>query len=458
MTEQEIKQIQKQAKNKLSVQQEALKAQKAVVKSLLLDYDREAFYEIKVSESDFEDDSLKALFNLCMETLSVGDGKEDMYAKMNANQQEYVNILLDTPLMSLESAQMVLESYSARKKLEQFYQTGLSELYGKHIDDIMAYLEQMATEMGQKVHEAYESTIIEGMMEALDSVDKALFGQKNIITRTGFTDLDAIIGGFMGGEFMVFGAPSSHGKTAFALSCALNQILEGKVVGYFSFEMNKKALSGRLATMNSHKHGDGNYQIASFERLSRGIGTKEEFDVLIKSGTEVANQKMLIYEGSRLDINRLCAIATKWKQVHNLDVLYVDYIQLLTGAKSAQSREREVASISKGLKDLAMSLDIPVIGLSQLNREVGSASRPMNYHLRESSALEHDADKIILMWRERMLKPDKQELDYGDAEVFVSKNRSGRIGDCYLRFIPEQITFRNSTMNLSSQYSDEDLF
>jgi len=206
-----------------------------------------------------------------------------------------------------------------------------------------------------------------------------------------------------------------------------------------------------------NKFGNNEFPQVGYDRVQKKRATQEEFDILRRSIHDLGNLNIFFNENTRISVYQLSRVANKWKNQFGLDIIYVDYIQLLSGDKSAGTREREVASITKELKSLSQRLDIPVIGLSQLNREVGTSGAPKASNLRESSALEHDANKVILMWRPWMFDRKNPDWSINDAEVFVVKNREGESGQIKVHFNDILTLFSDRSRNENDFYGSEDV-
>ena len=260
---------------------------------------------------------------------------------------------------------------------------------------------------------------------------------------SGFQDSDLII---------VAGRPGS-GKTGLALTVALNAALYQNVpIGFFSLEMSAEQLFKRLISMvsevDSEKLKNGNLEDWEWEKVGNAIQL-------------LSNAPIYIDDTAALNILDLRAKARRMKQKHGVQMVIVDYLQLMTGTReNGGNREQEIASISRGLKTLAKQLNIPVIALAQLSRAVetrGGSKRPMLSDLRESGAIENDADIIAFIYRAEYYKiyeDEKGRSLKGVAEFIVSKHRNGGICTIYLKFLETYTLFLNSDFN--DQHFPED--
>lgn len=243
---------------------------------------------------------------------------------------------------------------------------------------------------------------------------------------SGFRSIDEITGGWQKKDFIIIAARPAMGKTAFALQVAKNAALKtGSAVAIFSLEMSENQLTDRLISSET-----GVFQ----EKLLKRQLTPYDFDMLENSTVNLFESKIFIDDTSALSINTLRSKAVRLKQLHNIGLIVIDYLQLMEGAKDNRNgnREQEISKISRGLKSLAKDLDIPVIALSQLSRAVenrpGHSKRPMLSDLRESGSIEQDADSVMFLYRPEYYGIEYTELNEsttGLCEVIFSKNRSG---------------------------------
>lgn len=253
---------------------------------------------------------------------------------------------------------------------------------------------------------------------------------------TGFQDLDALLSGLQQSDLVILAARPSMGKTAFALNIAQNVALKyGKSVGVFSLEMSKDQLTDRLisgeASVDSWKLRTGNLANSDFERLTVAMG-------------KLAEAKIFIDDDAGATVLELRSKARRLKSEHGLDLIVIDYLQLIHGrANSDGNRVNEISEISRGLKSLAKELEVPVIALSQLSRAVEQRPNkiPMLSDLRESGSIEQDADVVIFLYREEYYNPDTP--DKGLTKILVRKHRNGPVGEVDLMFVPEQTKFRS---------------
>jgi replicative DNA helicase len=264
--------------------------------------------------------------------------------------------------------------------------------------------------------------------------------RKNMVTGipTGFTRFDELTSGLQPSDLVVVAARPSMGKTAFSLNLATHAALAAsKSVGVFSLEMSGDQLLLRMicseARIDAHK-------------LRTGYLTKDEWIRIPRTLGELSQAKMFIDDTAGISLLEMRAKCRRLKAEHGLDMVVVDYLQLMSGGKARyENRQQEISSISRGLKGLAKELDIPVVALSQLSRAPEQRTgdhRPQLSDLRESGSIEQDADLVAFIFREELYKKDDPEKE-GLAEVIIGKQRNGPIGSVELAFIKEYTRFEN---------------
>lgn len=258
---------------------------------------------------------------------------------------------------------------------------------------------------------------------------------------TGFTDLDNMTSGFHGSELILIAARPSMGKTALALNMAEHMAFrKKKSVAIFSLEMSKTQLMMRMLSMESRVNS---------QNLRTGNLKTEDWSNLVRSSDPIGTSNMMIDDTSGISIGEMRSKCRKYKLEHGLDVIFVDYLQLMSSGKRVESRQTEVAEITRGLKALARELDVPVVVLSQLNRSVESRTKgehkPMLSDLRESGSIEQDADIVMFIYRDDYYNKDSEKK--GIAEIIVAKQRNGPVGTVELVWLPDYTKFMNLERN-----------
>lgn len=251
---------------------------------------------------------------------------------------------------------------------------------------------------------------------------------------TGFRDLDVLLGGFQKSDLVILAARPSVGKTSLALDMMRHAaLIEKKNVAFFSLEMSNMQIMDRLLGMQSG---------IPFWEIRTNKLNDEKIIKLANTMGELGDANIFIDDMAGQHINQVRTKARRLALEHGVDIIFVDYLQLMHGS-SKESRTLEVSEVSQGLKNLAKELDVPVIALSQLSRaiEQRQGRRPQLSDLRESGSIEQDADVVIFLDREETWNPDTEKK--GSGEIFVAKHRNGPTGTVELAFVKEIASFRN---------------
>ena len=266
-----------------------------------------------------------------------------------------------------------------------------------------------------------------------------LFEHKRLVTGvpTGFIDLDEMTRGLQGGDLVIIAARPSMGKTSLVLNVAQHVAVQPEhSVGFFSLEMSKESLFIRLLTseaqIDSHRLMSGHIAERDYSRISQALET-------------LSGMRLFIDDTANIGVLEMRAKSRRLQAEHGLTLIVVDYIQLMSARGRFENRTLELASISRSLKGLAKELNVPIVVLSQLSRAPESRSdhRPQLSDLRESGALEQDADLVILIYRDDVYNRDPNNPDAGTAELIVAKQRNGPTGIVRLAFLREQTRFAN---------------
>ena len=276
------------------------------------------------------------------------------------------------------------------------------------------------------------------VLNALDKIEKASKTQGTVTgIATGFLDLDYKTAGLQPSDLILVAARPSMGKTAFVLNIAQYVAFHSDLcTAIFSLEMSKEQLVNRLFSLESRvdaqKLRTGNLSDADWEKLIEGAGT-------------IGQSKLIIDDTPGISISEMRSKCRKYKLEHDLKLIIIDYLQLMSGSgkRSSDSRQQEISDISRSLKALARELHVPVIALSQLSRAVEQRPdhRPMLSDLRESGAIEQDADVVMFIYRDDYYNKDTE--DKGIAEIIIAKQRNGPIGTVNLVWLPEYTKFAN---------------
>ena len=311
-------------------------------------------------------------------------------------------------------------------------------LENQPLDVIMDAAEKRIFELAQHGNSQEYTPIKQVVLNALEVIEKAS-KTKGTVTGipTGFIDLDYKLSGLQRSDLILVAARPSMGKTAFVLNIAQHVAFrQEKAVAIFSLEMSKEQLVNRLFSLEAHVDAQilrtGNLKDSDWEKLIEGAGT-------------IGKSKLIIDDTSGISITEMRSKCRKYKLEHGLDLIIIDYLQLMSGSggRSNESRQQEISEISRSLKGLARELNVPVIALSQLSRAVEQRTdkRPMLSDLRESGAIEQDADVCMFIYREDYYIPDTEDKNI--AEIIIAKQRNGPVGTVRLAWMPQYTRFGN---------------
>ncbi len=304
------------------------------------------------------------------------------------------------------------------------------------LDFIMEDTEKRVFDLLQKRNTGDYVPIREIVMNAIDKIEQASKNKGNVTgIATGFIDLDYRTAGMQPSDLVLIAARPSMGKTAFVLNIAQHVAFKlKKSIVIFSLEMSREQLVNRLFSMESKVDSQhlrtGNLSDMEWEKLIEGAG------IIGKSG-------LIIDDTPGISIPELRSKCRKYKLEHNLQMVIIDYLQLMSGSGRNESRQQEISDISRSLKSLARELKVPVLALSQLSRAVEQRPdhRPMLSDLRESGAIEQDADVVMFIYRDEYYNKDSEKK--GIAEIIVAKQRNGPIGTTELVWLPDYTKFAN---------------
>ena len=284
-------------------------------------------------------------------------------------------------------------------------------------------------------------------VRALEIIEQ-LHARKELITGipTGFEKLDYMTSGLQAADLVIVAARPGLGKTSISLNIAAHAAMEhGKSIGIFSLEMTKEQLMLRMLSNKSK---------VNYSSIRSGYIKDDDLEKLVHAADELGQAKIYIDDTPAITVLEIRAKARRQQRDKGLDMIIVDYLQLMRGSRRSESREREIAEISGSLKALAKELSIPVIAVSQLSRQTESRSdrRPQLADLRESGAIEQDADLVLFIHRADVYRKDPEEKD-GIAELIIGKQRNGPTGTIKLAFLEKRGV--PSFENLAPEYEDD---
>ena len=304
------------------------------------------------------------------------------------------------------------------------------------LEDIMADTEKKIFDLLQNKSGGDYVPIKQVVIQALEKIEQASKTKGNVTgIATGFVDLDYRTSGLQPSDLVLVAARPSMGKTAFVLNIAQYVAFHSDLcTAIFSLEMSKEQLVNRLFSLESRVdaqlHRSGNLADSDWEKLIEGAGT-------------IGRSKLIIDDTPGISISELRSKCRKYKLEHDLKLIIIDYLQLMSGSGRSDSRQQEISDISRSLKGLARELNVPVIALSQLSRQVEQRPdhRPMLSDLRESGAIEQDADVVMFIYRDDYYNKDTPDKNI--AEIIIAKQRNGPIGTINLVWLPQYTKFAN---------------
>jgi len=302
-----------------------------------------------------------------------------------------------------------------------------------NVDEIVDGAERMIFQLGQR-HRVQDFIHMGSVMKETFRKVERLYHNKSHVTgiTSGFPDLDRITAGFQPGELIVIAARPGMGKTALALNIAQSVAIEEKLsVAIFSLEMSKEQLAQRMICAQA---------MVDAHRLRTGYLNSEDWPKLTQAMAELSDASIYIDDTAGITIMEMRAKARRLKMRKNVQLIIIDYLQMITSTKNL-NRNEQISEISRGLKNLSKELEIPVIALSQLSRDVEKRTdkRPQLSDLRESGAIEQDADMVAFIYRDDYYNTESDKV--GIAEVIISKQRNGPLGSVEILFLKEYTKF-----------------
>ena len=330
----------------------------------------------------------------------------------------------------------IVQACSVRRNLSRI----ASEIISSTFDDsrdvryIIEEAERHIFEIAEKQHTGSYSIAKEVVTKTVEAIEK-LYHTKGSYTGvpTGFRELDDLTSGFQKSEFIVIGARPSIGKTALALGMAANIALRQKIpVGFFTLEMSSQALMQRMLSSEA--------RLAS-TKLRSGILNPSDFHKLTEAAGKIYDAPLYIDDSPNLKLLDLRAMARRMKSQHDVGIIFIDYITLISSENRDLPRHEQIAEFSRSLKALARELNVPVVALSQVKRE-SEGKRPNLADLRESGSIEQDADVVIFLHRNKLSDNlDDNEPPGNETELIVAKQRNGPVGILKIAFISQFTRF-----------------
>lgn len=428
----------------------SIEAEQSVIGSMLMDKDAIIAASEIVTGSDFYQHQYGIMFESMVELFNEGK-PVDLVTLQNRLKEkdvppevsslEFVRDIITTVPTSANVrsyANIVREKAVLRKLIKVNEEIANTCYLGKdRLEDILAHTEKTIFDLLQSRTSGEFVPIKQVALNVLEKIEKAS-KTKDTVTGipTGFIDLDYRTSGMQPSDFILIAARPSMGKTAFVLNLVDHvAVKKGLPCMIFSLEMSKEQLVNRMLAMESN---------VDSQKLRTGSLTDSDWDAVVEGIGIIGNSKLIIDDTPGISITELRSKCRKMKLEYGLSMVIIDYLQLMTGSgKNGDNRQQEISDISRSLKALARELNAPVIALSQLSRacETRQDHRPMLSDLRESGAIEQDADVVMFLYRDDYYNKDTENPNV--AEVIIAKQRNGPIGTINLIWRPEYTKFVN---------------
>lgn len=429
----------------------SIEAEQSVVGAMLMDRDAITTASEIISGNDFYQSAYGVIFDSMVELFNEGKPVDLITLQERLKEKdvpaeiaslEFVKDLVTAVPTSANVryyAEIVADKAVMRRLIKLNEEIANTCYAGKEsLEAILEKTEKSVFELLQKRNTGDFVPIKQVVLNALEKIEKAS-KSKGTVTGipTGFIDLDYKLSGLQPSDLVLVAARPSMGKTAFVLNIAQYiAFKKDKSVAIFSLEMSKEQLVNRLFSLESQVDAQalrtGNMKDSDWEKLIEGAGI-------------IGKSKLIIDDTPGISISELRSKCRKYKLEQGLDIIIIDYLQLMTGSvgKNSESRQQEISEISRSLKGLARELNVPVIALSQLSRAVESRpdKRPMLSDLRESGAIEQDADVVMFIYRDEYYNKDSEFKK--QAEIIIAKQRNGPVGTVNLAWLGEYTKFAN---------------
>ncbi len=427
----------------------SIEAEQSVIGAMIMDREAIVVASEIVAEDDFYSKQCGILFEAMIElndegkpvdlvTLQDKLKEKDIPAEMSS--LEYIRDLITAVPTSANIkyyANIVAEKATLRRLIKLNEEIANTCYVGKEsLEVILEDTEKRVFNLVQRRNTGEFVPIRQIVMNAMDQIEKASRNKGSVTgIATGFIDLDYRTAGMQPSDLVLIAARPSMGKTAFVLNIAQHVAFKlNQTVAVFSLEMSKEQLVNRLFSLESR---------VDAQKLRTGSLSDGDWEKLIETAGVIGKSNLIIDDTPGISIAELRSKCRKYKLEHGLKMIIIDYLQLMSGSGKGDSRQQEISDISRSLKALARELSVPVLALSQLSRAVEQRPdhRPMLSDLRESGAIEQDADVVMFIYRDDYYNKDTEKK--GIAEIIVAKQRNGPIGTIDLVWLPEYTKFAN---------------
>ncbi|MDD6661926.1 MAG: replicative DNA helicase [Lachnospiraceae bacterium] len=427
----------------------SVEAEQSVIGAMLMDRDAITIASEILTTEDFYQKQYGILFEAMVE-LYTENSPVDLVTLQNRLREkdvppeisslEFAGELITAVPTSVNVksyAEIVAEKAALRRLIKVNEEIASACYAGKDsVDEIMEDTEKKIFQVLQRKTNDDFVPIKDVVLNALDKIEAASRTKGNVTGHaTGFIDLDYKTAGFQNSDLILIAARPSMGKTAFVLNIAEYMAFHSnETVAIFSLEMSKEQLVNRRFSLESHVEA---------QNLRTGNLSDSDWSSLIEAAGIIGKSNLIIDDTPGISVANLRSKCRKYKLEHNLGIIMIDYLQLMTGSRRAESRQQEISDISRSLKEIARELQVPVVALSQLSRAVEQRPdhRPMLSDLRESGAIEQDADVVMFLYRDDYYNHDTDKKNV--AEVIIAKQRNGSIGTVELAWLPAFTKFAN---------------
>lgn len=429
----------------------SIEAEQSVIGSMILDREAIVIASELITEEDFYNKQYSVLFSSMVELNDAGrpvdlvtlqDKLREKDVPPEVSSPEFIRDLITAVPTSANIryyANIVAEKSTLRRLIRLNEEIANTCYAGNEpLEQILESTEKKVFDLVQRRNTGDFVPIRQIVMEAMDRIEKASKAKGNVTgVATGFIDLDYKTAGFQPSDLILIAARPSMGKTAFVLNIAEHVAFKQKqTVAMFSLEMSREQFVNRLFSMEAR---------VDSQHIRTGNLSDAEWESLIESAGIIGKSNLIIDDTPGISIAELRSKCRKYKLEYDLKMVVIDYLQLMSGSggRNSDSRQQEISEISRSLKALARELQVPVVALSQLSRAVEQRPehRPMLSDLRESGAIEQDADVVMFLYRDDYYNPDTEKK--GIMEVILAKQRNGPIGTVELVWLPDYTKFAN---------------
>ncbi len=429
----------------------SLEAEQSALGAMILDKDAVTEVVDLITEDDFYKEAHKAIFkgvidlynrNEPVDIVTLSETLLKVGSLSDIGGIEYLSDLTTMGVVTTNARHYakIIEEKSMLRRLirasSEIIEKGFSS---EEADQLLELAEKSIFDISQKKNREGLEAIKEVLLKTYEQIE-LLYGSENAITglSTGFMDLDSKTSGFQRSDLILVAARPSMGKTAFSLNLCQNAATKNEAsVAIFSLEMSKEQLVQRMLSSESH---------IPMQDLRNGKLKEEDWISLAKAMNSLSNCSIYIDDTPAISVLEMRAKCRKLKMEKGLNLIMIDYLQLMSGNGKNESRQQEISTISRSLKALAREMDCPVVALSQLSRapELRADHRPILSDLRESGAIEQDADLVMFLYRDEYYFPDSEKKGIG--EVIIAKQRNGETGTVELVWLGQFQRFADKAL------------